>query len=452
MSLTGAMNIALTGLNAQQRALQVLSGNVSNATDETYTRKSLNTETGAGGVTTADVTRATDNALARDLLAYTSLAGQAGAQSTYMSKLSTLFGVSTSDAGLATAVEDLNAAFAVLQATPDSSTAQAEVIAKADALAGKINDLSAGLETIDREIQQDTATKVQEANGYLERIDTLNKQIKTVAASGGDKTTLEDQRDAAVRALAGLVDVKTIARGDGSLAVYTAGGESLVDQDATTLAYDGTDITRAGDTRSLNGSIRSGEIAGLLALRATGTSSTAGTAVIDELQAQVQAFAASLTSTGTGDFATAYDGATTATGELASGFFVMTGSSIAVNPALLDGTASLKQAAIAPAAAALVSGSHTLSAGGLTVTGEDYAGLARSIISSLSADVGAVTNKADLASATKSEAATRFQSSVGVNMDEELANLQVLQNAYAASAKVMQTVNQLYESLFAIIR
>lgn len=452
MSLTGAMNIALTGLNAQQRALQVLGGNVSNATDEAYTRKSIASSASAGGVTTADVTRATDNALARDLLAYTSLAGQADAQSTYMSKLSTLFGVSTSSAGLATAVSDLNDAFAVLQSTPDSGTGQAEVIAKADTLARTINDLMAGLETVDREIQQETADVVGKVNDLLDRIDTLNKQVKTVAAAGGDKTTLEDQRDAAVRGLAQLIDVKTIARGDGSLAVYTAGGESLVDQDATRLTYDGTDITREGDTRSLNGSIRSGALAGLLALRATGTGSTAGTAVIGELKAQVQAFAASLTSTGAGDFAAAYDGATTAAGELASGFFVMTGDTISVNSALLDGTATLKQAAISPASAALVSGSHGISAGGLTVTGEDYAGIARAIISALSADVGAVTSKADLAGATRTEAATRFQSSVGINMDEELANLQVLQNAYAASAKVMQTVNQLYDSLFAIIR
>lgn len=449
MSLTGAMNIALTGLNAQQRALQVLGGNVSNATDEAYTRKSIASSASAGGVTTADVTRATDNALARDLLAYTSLAGQADAQSTYMSKLSTLFGVSTSSAGLATAVSDLNDAFAVLQSTPDSGTGQAEVIAKADTLARTINDLMAGLETVDREIQQETADVVGKVNDLLDRIDTLNKQVKTVAAAGGDKTTLEDQRDAAVRGLAQLIDVKTIARGDGSLAVYTAGGESLVDQDATRLTYDGTDITREGDTRSLNGSIRSGALAGLLALRATGTGSTA---VIGELKAQVQAFAASLTSTGAGDFAAAYDGATTAAGELASGFFVMTGDTISVNSALLDGTATLKQAAISPASAALVSGSHGISAGGLTVTGEDYAGIARAIISALSADVGAVTSKADLAGATRTEAATRFQSSVGINMDEELANLQVLQNAYAASAKVMQTVNQLYDSLFAIIR
>lgn len=452
MSLTGSMSVALSGLNAQQKALQVVSGNISHATDETYTRKSVTSQATAGGVTTSDVTRATNDALSRDLLAYSSLAGQTEAQSSYLQRLSSLFGVSNSDAGLASAVEDLNSAFTVLQSTPDSSAAQADVIAKGEALAKTINDLTAGLETIDRDIQKETGDKVDEANDLLGQIDTLNKQIKTVAAAGGDKTALEDQRDAAVRSLSSLIDVKTISRSDGSIAVYTAGGESLVDQDATTLVYDGTDITREGETRSLNGSIRSGALAGLLALRADGPSSTAGTATISDLSAQLTAFRDSLVSTAAGSFGAAYDSATTATGELASGFFVVSGDTISVNSALTDGSAKLKSAAVAPAGAALLAGTQTYSAGGLNISGEDYAGAARAIVSALSAEVGTVKDKADLASTTKDEAQTRFQSSVGVNMDEELANLQVLQNAYAASAKVMQTVNSLYDSLFAILR
>ena len=152
-----------------------------------------------------------------------------------------------------------------------------------------------------------------------------------------------------------------------------------------------------------------------------------------------------------GGFAATYDGATTATGELATDFFVMTGSTLSVNPALLDGSASLKQAAIADVQTALDSGSRSLVVGGLTVSGKDYAGLAAAITTGLTTDVAAVTNKADLAEATRTEALTRFESSVGINMDAELANLQVLQNAYAASAKVMQAVNQLYNDLFAIM-
>ncbi|MDD3446490.1 MAG: flagellar hook-associated protein FlgK [Zavarzinia sp.] len=451
MSLNGAMNVALTGLLATQSAMQVVGGNVSNATNPDYTRKSQTVTSTANGVLVTSVDRATDEALAKDLLAYTSLAGQTSAQATYMEKLSTLMGGSNGAANLATAVEDFTSAWTVLQATPDNSTAQANVVAKAQALADTVNRIIDGIDSVDSEVQDATADAVDRINDLLTRIDGLNDEITAGKGSATGTLDLEDRRDAAVRELAGLVDVKTIARADGGLAVYTAGGLTLVDQAAVRFAYDGTDVTRAGGTQSLNDSFRSGELAGLLALREPGASTEAGTSAIAELRAQVTAFAALFTDPAAGGFAATYDGATTATGELATDFFVMTGSTLSVNPALLDGSASLKQAAIADVQTALDSGSRSLVVGGLTVSGKDYAGLAAAITTGLTTDVAAVTNKADLAEATRTEALTRFESSVGINMDAELANLQVLQNAYAASAKVMQAVNQLYNDLFAIM-
>jgi flagellar hook-associated protein 1 len=45
---------------------------------------------------------------------------------------------------------------------------------------------------------------------------------------------------------------------------------------------------------------------------------------------------------------------------------------------------------------------------------------------------------------------TQAASVSGVNMDEELAKLQVYQNAYSASARVITTVDAMYTALFAI--
>lgn len=45
----------------------------------------------------------------------------------------------------------------------------------------------------------------------------------------------------------------------------------------------------------------------------------------------------------------------------------------------------------------------------------------------------------------------KFSTSSGVNMDEEMAHLLSLQNAYAANARVMSTINQMYQSLMQAI-
>ena len=45
----------------------------------------------------------------------------------------------------------------------------------------------------------------------------------------------------------------------------------------------------------------------------------------------------------------------------------------------------------------------------------------------------------------------RYQQDTGVNLDEELANLQVLQNAYAASARLMTVIQTLFDTLQAAV-
>ena len=45
----------------------------------------------------------------------------------------------------------------------------------------------------------------------------------------------------------------------------------------------------------------------------------------------------------------------------------------------------------------------------------------------------------------------RFQAQVGVNVDEEMANLILYQNAYAASARVITTTQEMFDDLQRII-
>jgi flagellar hook-associated protein 1 len=44
----------------------------------------------------------------------------------------------------------------------------------------------------------------------------------------------------------------------------------------------------------------------------------------------------------------------------------------------------------------------------------------------------------------------KFNSQSGVNIDEEMAHLLSLQNAYAANARVMSTVKQMFDTLMQV--
>lgn len=56
------------------------------------------------------------------------------------------------------------------------------------------------------------------------------------------------------------------------------------------------------------------------------------------------------------------------------------------------------------------------------------------------------------ATARRDDAVNRRDSYSGVNIDEELANMVVLQNSYSASARIITTASQMYDTLLAMIR
>ncbi|MGN7999348.1 FlgK family flagellar hook-associated protein [Sphingomonas sp. 22176] len=61
-------------------------------------------------------------------------------------------------------------------------------------------------------------------------------------------------------------------------------------------------------------------------------------------------------------------------------------------------------------------------------------------------------NRFDDANARKSDAVNRRDSYSGVNIDEELSQMVVLQNSYSASARVMTTATQMYDTLLQMVQ
>jgi len=73
--------------------------------------------------------------------------------------------------------------------------------------------------------------------------------------------------------------------------------------------------------------------------------------------------------------------------------------------------------------------------------------------------LGGAGTEASLAQTGYAGAAARFDDAVnrrdsyaGVNVDEELAQMVVLQNSYSASARVMTTASEMYDTLLQMLR
>ena len=71
-------------------------------------------------------------------------------------------------------------------------------------------------------------------------------------------------------------------------------------------------------------------------------------------------------------------------------------------------------------------------------------------------DIGGKTKSAEIAvgsaDAIYNQAYTRVQSVSGVNLDEEAANLMRFQQSYQASARIMTTATEIFNTLFSSLR
>ena len=124
--------------------------------------------------------------------------------------------------------------------------------------------------------------------------------------------------------------------------------------------------------------------------------------------------------------------------------------SFAINPALVDGTATVKRQSATPVIAAMTDADNSMTAGGVAVSNQTYSGLASAIANYQSTSQAAVSNDSTSNSQTTQTLDTRLNSATGVNMDTEMAQLTVLQNAYAANARVITTVQTMFDALMAI--
>ncbi len=298
MSLTSSLNIATSGLSANTALLNLISQNVSNASSSSYVKKTLTTiQNASGGVQTGTVTRALDQLLQKQLWSANSSAGYTSTASSYIQQLDQLFGSTDDSSSLSTLYNNFTSSLQTLASDPSSTTNRAQVLQYAQQLAGSLNDLSDGVQTLRSNTESQISDDVTAANTALAGLESVSKQLS--ASTGGDNTALLDQRDAYIDQLSQLMDIKVTQQSNGSVSVATTSGTTLFDgSTAVRLKFDAQSNLSAqasGGTLSIvnpNGTtvdagkiFRSGEFKSLLDLRDT---------TLPQAQTQLDVLAANL--------------------------------------------------------------------------------------------------------------------------------------------------------------
>ena len=468
MGLSSILSVAATGLNAVQNQLQWRTDNINNSTNANYSRRDPTTvSTGVHGVTVT-IARANDAGLTTQYLDASSQSSASSTTSDYFSRLGDVMGTSQSTPYLQQAADNFTAAWEAYETDTSSTTSEAQVISSGQALATTVTNGAQQISQIAVEAKSTAGDTVTSLNGKLSDLSAINKKISADPNAATDQPDLLDQRDSLVNDISGLVGVTSVTHSDGSIALYTKTGSVLVDKEANQFQWNTNNgaqayISLAGTNAAapgMNASFTGGSLGATLNFLDPSTnSSDPNVGMLAKAQAQLDGFASHLAdATSPNSFEGAYDAATSdRTTDIANGFFSIDNSgvlspsqSLAVDPGLVGGTATVKRQSASPVIAQLTAATRSMNTAGVNASSVTYSGLASAIAGYQTDSQAASSTDSTRLSTTTTAIQTRLTSETGVNMDTEMAQMTVLQNSYAANAKVITTVQAMFDVLLNI--
>jgi flagellar hook-associated protein 1 FlgK len=244
VSLNGITASALSALQTNQQALNVVSNNVANLNTPNYARRVVNEQTLAvggqlAGVDIASVERVTNQFLQQEQLAAGGSASQYDTMANLFTQLNGQLGGPGDNQSLATQLTNVASAFAVASQAPSSSASQTGVINALNDLASTFSNVYGTISSLQGQIDQQVVNSVAPTNALIQQIYQLNSQIKTANANGDNASALLDQRDTALNSLSKVIGITTTTNSDGSVNVSTADGTNLVSNTYAQLSYGG---------------------------------------------------------------------------------------------------------------------------------------------------------------------------------------------------------------------
>lgn len=241
MGLSVSLSNALSGMNATQRGLEVLSRNVSNAGVSGYHRQSISSldqnANNSSSVGNTEVTRAFNAAVQRYYNQNVSSAGYAEVRSDFLSRLEVFIGKPGSETSLDTLYQGFESAMQALAVSPDDFSTRAEVVSNASSLATGLNRLTSTVQDLRQETELQISSHVSDLNRMLQSLQSVNNSLKDNSGATAPRLNILDERDRLVAGISELMDVRVSYRDDDSVSLMTSTGLGLIDELVTQFEF-----------------------------------------------------------------------------------------------------------------------------------------------------------------------------------------------------------------------
>ena len=447
------LNNALSGAIASQVALSASSQNIANLQTKGYTRQSalLNaiapaagTNQAGNGVRVTQLMRFSDSYKSQQLWRSASDLGARSQTQPYLSQLESVMG--DDKASISSGVDAFFSALnAVAGVDPTSTPLRQQVVTAAGLLSQRFNSMNNVYNAQLQSVRQQRNALVDAANSTITSIAALNAEIANANAAGANVSSLVDARDLAIDSLASKMALEVSDQPDGTRNISLKSGQSLVLGGVSgKLAVSGGSaqgfsLTFAGTTFTLDPTKAGGQLGGL---------STYEQDTLLPLQQGVADMAQQIADKVNNQLAAGYamdgtagkplfvytPGSTSSMMQVAAGYQT---SDLAFSA---DGTAGdtgnlqklvdikTQPLTLTKIGSVLLSDADTQLVGRLAVDSQQ--------------------NKSALTTAQsmRDQAQADWQSTSGVNQDEEAVNLVEYQNMYQANLKVMSVANALFDA------
>jgi len=450
-SLNASLAIALSGLTAEQGALEATSNNVANVNTPGYSREVpvlatsdpivVSPLTLGSGVNLETIESVQDSILESQIQQETQTQGKLSSLVSQLSQTQTSFTITTGNIG--TAISNFFDSINQLSTSPADLSLRQGVLTAAGNLATAFNVAANNLTAQRTNLNQSVQQIVGQVNQLTTQIAQLNGQISNIENAGESAGTFIDQRTQLIDQLSSLVDVSVIPSNN-TLTLTTASGTALVAGQQSFQLSTGLDSSGVqhilSEGSDITATLISGQLGGVLEARDQ---------QIPGIQTQLDALASGL--------ANAVNGVQT------SGYALNGNPSTGDNlfsPPPASGTGSAASLSVAITDPALIAASSDGTSGSNGNAETMYALRNQTVVdgqsptdyySGIVFNVGnAVANStaAQTASSLVLQQLNDQRASIsGVSLDEEAANMMRYQQAYAASAQIVTAINTMMQDV-----
>jgi flagellar hook-associated protein 1 FlgK len=446
-SLNSSLSIAVQSLLADTGALQTANNNIANANTPGYTRKLAILQEAAptvdgslsvgAGVVLEGYQSVRDELLQSRIQQETQDQSGANSQLASLQQIQPTFTTSTQDVG--TQISALFSSLSALSTNPSSSSSREAVLAAGQNLVSAFHSTSNALTGQQSGLNTQVTQDVNQINTLSQQIAALNPQITELKSTGQDTGTLQDKQDQLVLRLSALANVSVTQTPEGETLTTGAGTPLVVASQSyalqTTTGTGGNLQVLDQSGTNVTASITGGDLGGTIQTRDQTLPS-----LLTSLDTLANQFAAAFNSV----HAAGYD----KNGAAGQNFFnipaTVAGSAAAISVAITDPAkiaASSDGSAGSNGNLANLSALQTTALPAGQTPGDAYATLVYqvgSLASNAQAESTATT-------ASLKQLNDQLSSVSGVSIDEESIKLITYQTAYEAAARVVTTVQALFQ-------